>query len=239
MTLGIDYRVNDNLTLGVLLGYTNSEADLRGGDISADTGTLGFYGSWVNQGFYMNGLIAGSYSSYDINRRAFGGNAHGDTDGMAYSGLLSTGYDFQHHDWVFGPFVDIQYTTVEFDGYREDGSVFPLEIDDNRSDSLRTRLGARVSRILAIGSARICPELALSWQHEYLDSSRPIDSSFTSTGRAFRVEGPVIGRDSLVVNATVTFLHNDRWSSFVGYDATLGRDDYEAHTVSGGVRVNF
>src|SRR4029078_392516 len=46
VTLGIDYRVSDTLTLGVLFGYANSEADLHGGDISENAGTLGLYGSW-------------------------------------------------------------------------------------------------------------------------------------------------------------------------------------------------
>ncbi len=240
LTLGVDYRVTDRLTLGVLAGYANSEVDLNRGDISANTGTLGVYGSWVDDGFYVNGLVGGSYSTYDIKRRDFGGHASGDTDGFTFSSLLSTGYDFQKGAWIFGPFVGVQYTSVQFDGFREHGSDFPLVIEDNRSDSLRSRLGARVARCFSIGHARICPEIALSWQHEYLDRSRPTDSHFArGSGSSFRVEGPRMGRDSLVVNAAVTFLHNDRWSTYLAYDAVLARDNYEAHTVSGGVRVSF
>ena len=82
--------------------------------------------------------------------------------------------------------------------------------------------------------------MGLSWQHEYLDRSRPTDAHLArGSGRSFRVEGPRMGRDGLVVNAGVTFLHNDRWSTYLAYDAVLGRDSYEAHTISGGVRVNF
>jgi outer membrane autotransporter protein len=243
VTLGIDYRVTDQLTLGVLMGYANSDVDWhRGGDISANIGTLGLYGSWADQGFYVNGLVTGSYGTYDTKRRGFGGSAHGDTDGFSFSGLLSTGYDFQKGPWTFGPFLDVQYTSVQFDGFHEHGSAFPLVIEDNRSDSLRTRLGARIARCFQIGHGHtaICPELALSWQHEYLDRSRPIDAHFASgSDRSFRVEGPTFGRDSLVVNAAITFVHNDRWSTYVAYDGVLARDDYEAHTVSGGVRVNF
>jgi outer membrane autotransporter protein len=241
VTLGIDYRVNDQLTLGAFLGYANSDADLNRGDISANTGTLGLYGSWVKDGFYVNGLVAGSYSTYDIDRRAIGGTASGDTDGFSFSALLSTGYDFRKGGWTFGPFVDVQYTSVQFDGFREHGSDFPFVIEDNRSDSLRTRLGGRISRCFEVGRhTRICPELGLSWQHEYLDRSRPTDSHLAhGSGRSVRVEGPRFGRDALVVNAGVTFVHNERWSSYVAYDAVLGRDNYEAHTISGGVRVNF
>ena len=240
LTAGIDYRVTDQLTLGLLFGYANSDVDLHGGDISAHIGTLGIYGSWVNDGFYVNGLVAGSYGEYDTRRRGFGGHANGDTDGFSFTSLLSTGYDFHRGPWTFGPFVDVQYTSVQFDGFREHGSDFPLVIEDNRSDSLRSRIGARVSRCFQLGYARVCPELALSWQHEYLDRSRPIDAHFArGSDRSFRVEGPRMGRDSLVVNASVTFLHNDRWSSYLAYDAVLARDDYEAHTISGGVRVNF
>jgi outer membrane autotransporter protein len=240
VTLGIDYRVSDRLTLGVLIGYANSDVDLHRGDISANTGTLGLYGSWVDQGFYVNGLVAGSYSSYDIERRGIGGAASGDTEGLSFSGLLSTGYDFRKRGWTFGPFVDVQYTSVQFDGFREHGSDFPLVIEDNRSDSLRSRLGARISRCFQLGHILVCPEMGLSWQHEYFDRSRPTDAHFArGSRRSFRVEGPRMGRDGLVVNGAVTFLHNDRWSTYLAYDAVLGRDGYEAHTISGGVRVNF
>jgi uncharacterized protein YhjY with autotransporter beta-barrel domain len=240
VTLGIDYRVSERLTLGVLLGYANSDVDLQHGDISANTGTLGLYGAWVDDGFYVNGLVAGSYSTYDIERRGFRGRASGDTDGFAFSTLLGTGYDFQHGPWTFGPFVDVQYTSVAFDGFQEHGSDFPLIIEDNRSDSLRTRLGAHVSRCFQVGRLRVCPDVGLAWQHEYLDRTRPTDDHLVhGSGRSFRVEGPRVGRDSLVVNAGLTFVHNDRWSSYVAYNGILGRDNYEAHIFSGGVRVNF
>ena len=84
------------------------------------------------------------------------------------------------------------------------------------------------------------PEVRVGGQHEYLDRTRPTDSRFASgAGSVFRVEGPEVGRDSLIVNASVTFLCGERFSTYLAYDGELGRNRYESHTVSGGVGIGF
>ena len=53
------------------------------------------------------------------------------------------------------------------------------------------------------------------------------------------MEGPEHGRDSLLVNGTITLLTGERVSVFVGYDGTLARDGYASHTASGGLQWSF
>jgi outer membrane autotransporter protein len=87
---------------------------------------------------------------------------------------------------------------------------------------------------------QIRPELTLAWQREWADRSRQTDATFVSSDAPeFRVEGPRQGRNALVVNASVGVSLSDRCSTYLAYDGILGRERYETHTVSGGLRVAF
>lgn len=89
--LGIDYWLNENVVVGVSVGYSHSESDLiHGGKIEADGGKAALYGMYQNGGFFTEGLIGGGYNNYDITRAAFLGDAKGDTHGTqldAYAGV--------------------------------------------------------------------------------------------------------------------------------------------------------
>jgi outer membrane autotransporter protein len=84
------------------------------------------------------------------------------------------------------------------------------------------------------------PELRAAWQHEYGDVAYPIDSQFASdAGGLFTVHGPTIGRNNALVSTGVAVLWNERLSAYIYYDGQLGRDNYDSHNVSGGLRVSF
>jgi outer membrane autotransporter protein len=84
------------------------------------------------------------------------------------------------------------------------------------------------------------PEFRAAWQHEFGDRDYSLVSRFASgAGSSFTVNGPAIGRDSLLVGAGVAVLLNDRISTYAYYDGELGRTNYVSHNVSAGVRVTF
>lgn len=241
LSVGADYRLSDGVVVGLLAGYARTDAELsRDGSLRTNSGKLGLYGSWFGNGCYLNGLVSGGYNDYDIKRDGLGGRVHGDTEGGEFNVLLSGGHDFTLGKVSIGPVIEGQYTRIAYDGFREHGSVAPLEIQDNDSDSLRSRLGARASALFQVGKVAVRPEVRLAWEHEYLDQSRPTDARFANgVGGVFRVEGPDHGRDSLLINASVTLLSGERLSTFVAYDGVIGRDNYDSHSVSGGVNWSF
>jgi len=240
-TLGVDYRVTPNFALGLLTGYAGTGANLAGsGHIFVDSGKFGLYGTWFNEHCYVNGLVSGGYNSYDIRRGSLGGMAYGSTEGGELNALITAGYNWTQGPVKFGPFAEFQYTYVSYDGYQEHGSLTPLDILGNNSDSLRTRLGGKVSTTMKVGGFRVSPELRVSWQHEFGDTTRPTDSQLASgAGDVFRVEGPYVGRDSIIVNAVIAVALSERWSTYLGYDGQLARRSYQSNTVSGGVLWKF
>ena len=241
LTLGADYRLSETFAIGLLTGYARSTADLTGdAHIRVNSGKLGLYASWFDQGCHLTGLVSGGYNDYEIKRHGLGGKPHGDTDGGEFNALLSAGHDFKAGAVTVGPIVEGQFTHVGYDGFRERGSVAPLDIESNDSDSLRTRVGARAAVHFRIGKIEVRPEARIAWEHEYLDQTRLTDSHFASgVGSTFRVEGPDHGRDSVLVNASITLLSGERASVFIAYDGLLGRDSYTSHSVSGGFQWSF
>jgi len=85
----------------------------------------------------------------------------------------------------------------------------------------------------------IRPEVRLQWQHEYLDSTASVETAFAGGGGVFTVNGPELGRDSLILDAGVTVQFSDRASVYANYTAEIGRKNYSSNGVSGGFRINF
>ena len=98
----------------------------------------------------------------------------------------------------------------------------------------------RASYDWKVGHVIIIPEIRLAWQHEYGDQAYSIVSSFASgAGNSFTVNGPNVGRDSLLVGAGAAVLLSDRISIYAYYDGELGRTNYQSNNVSAGVRISF
>ena len=86
----------------------------------------------------------------------------------------------------------------------------------------------------------IKPEIHAAWQHEYGDSSYGLDASFANgAGNSFLVNGPQIGRDSLLLGAGFSIQCTERVSMYFYYDGELARENFDRHSVSGGIRVAF
>ncbi len=244
-TIGVDYKVTPNFVIGINTGYARTGADLtNNGRVTVDGAKLGLYATYfTGTGFYVDAAVNGGYNSYDTRRGALQGTASGSTKGGEFNALFATGYDWRTEGGLsIGPVASVQYTNVSLDGFREHGSLAPLNIANHSAESLRTALGVKMSydiHPLASGVI-IRPEVRAAWQHEFGDSSYALDSRFTNgAGNTFTVHGPEIGDDSLLVGAGVAVLWNERTSTYVYYDGEIGRTNYSSNNVSGGVRLSF
>jgi outer membrane autotransporter protein len=240
-TVGLDYKVSPNFAVGVAAGYAGTSADLTdNGRVWANGGKLGVYATYFTGGFYADAAVTGGYNSYDTKRSALQGAARGSTDGGELNVLVGTGFDCRFGGLTVGPTATFQYTLVGMDGFTEHGSLAPLEIARRNAESVRSAFGLKASYDWRVGGVVIKPEIRAAWQHEYGDSSYALDSSFASgAGDSFLVNGPELGRDSLLLGAGFAIQLSDRVTTYLYYDGELGRQNYDQHSVSGGVRVAF
>jgi outer membrane autotransporter protein len=123
------------------------------------------------------------------------------------------------------------------DGYRETGSLQPLDIESQSADSLRSRLGLRAAIDGHMGAVSITPYAGAYWQHEFQEDEFAISSRFANgAGNEFTVYGPKTGRDSVLLNAGINFGWRD-YALYLAYQADLGRKNYEEQTVLLGLRL--
>jgi outer membrane autotransporter protein len=241
LTFGVDYRVSPNFAIGLTGGYAHTNANLvNNGSLDVNGGTIGAYATGFGSGFYVNGAAFGVFNGYDSHRTALLGTASGDTDGQDFNALVAAGYDWKHGGLTISPLASFQYTYVGLDGFTEHGSLAPLTFSDQNANSSRTALGAKASYDWHVGHVVVKPELRAAWQHEFGDTDYSIVSRFASgAGSTFTVNGPAIGRDSLLIGAGAAVLLNDRVSVYAYYDGELARTNYSSNNVSAGLRVSF
>jgi outer membrane autotransporter protein len=241
VSLGIDYRITDQLAVGVMGEYAHTWTSLHpNGHIDVDSGRGGVYATWFSHGIYVNGAIYGGHNNYDSGRSSLGGLANGSTEGAEWSTFLGGGYDFHLGPLTVGPIASLQYTDVGIDDFSEKGSLAALAIHSGSAESLRSDVGFRVFYQWQIGKIILEPSLKVAWEHEYKYSALPITAGFAGIpGPSSTFFGPSEGHDSAVVNAGVSVQVTPAISMYVNYDGQLGRGNYDSNAVTGGVRISF
>jgi uncharacterized protein with beta-barrel porin domain len=151
--------------------------------------------------FYLDTAVSGGLSGYDTHRTALLGTASGSTNGADIDVLVAGGYDWHQGNLTIGSTASFQFSYVGFNGFTETGSLAPLKFPDQNSESERTAFGAKASYEWKIGSIIIIPQVSIGWQHEYGSVAYSVVAGFaTGAGTNFTVNGPEIGRDSLLVS---------------------------------------
>jgi YVTN family beta-propeller protein/autotransporter-associated beta strand protein len=240
-TMGIDYRIGSNFAIGLTGGYAYTGANLvNDGSIRANGGKLGLYATAFGSGFYLDTAVIGGLNGYDTRRTALAGTASGSTEGGDLNVLVAGGYDWKKGGLTIGPTASFQYTYVGFGAFTESGSLAPLAFPDQHADSLRTALGMKGSYDWKIGPVHLVPEIRAAWQHEFGNTDYSLIASFANgAGSSFTVNGPEIGRDSLLLSAGFSVQWSDRISTYAYYDGELFRTNYLSNNVSAGFRVTF
>lgn len=241
MSLGADLRVNDHLVVGILGSYANSDVSLvNGGSIEADNYKAAVYATAFANGFHVDALLGAGYNTYDTKRSSLLGYANGSPDAWELDTLLNVGYDFHVDNWTFSPNASVAYTQMNLNHFRETGSMTPLQYPDQDQSSLRSELGLSISYTAMLGAIKVTPQVRISWQHEFLDSTQSMDSRFASgNGPLFTVDGPQMDRDRTLIGAGVNVQITPTVAVYGYYDGQLGSSNYSSNTVSAGVKIDF
>lgn len=247
ITIGGDYRLDRNWTVGGLFSFNHTDAtlDSDGSTSRVDSYSPGIYASYANSGWFANALAAYGRNEYASDRKiAFlGSTASGSTEGDQVGANLDGGYEFRHGRLTFGPTAGVQYVHWQADGFEEGGAgIANLTIGDQCSESLRSRLGGRVSYRASWydGKVTATPHFGASWQHEYLNDSRGITSQFSQIGgSSFTVATSVPQRDSALLDFGLETQWNETFNLFIGYQAQVGREDDFAQSAQGGMKFSF
>lgn len=240
-TIGADLRVSDRLVVGILGAYTESDASLvNGGSIDDEAFKGALYATYYDQAFYVDALLGAGHHSYDFERTGLNGIAVGSADALEIDAMVNTGYDIKNGNWTYGPTASLAYTRIMLDEFSETGSDAPLSYPSQHQDSLRSELGAKIAYNAEFGSMIITPQVRLAWQHEFLDSTQSIESSFVGgSGGTFSVDGPSMDKDRAVLSAGVTVQVTPNFSVYGFYDGSIGSSDYDSNQATVGMKFDF
>ncbi|MEM9530012.1 MAG: autotransporter outer membrane beta-barrel domain-containing protein [Pseudomonadota bacterium] len=264
LTAGVDYRFTNRFVLGAALGYNSESNDLDGnlGDLDVDGYSFSGYGAYAAEsGWYLDGLITLARNELDSRRRinysipSLGGGttvvdqvAIGEPDGDNLAFALSLGKDFISGERRFSPYLRVEHTSVEIDGYTERlsnptgaGGGLGLVVSDQDIDSLEGVLGARLGWTLSRGWGVLLPQFTAEFIHEFDDDSRVVAARFindpTSTAFTFATDDP--DRNFVTLGASLGFVFANGRSAFVSYESLLGYDDVSQHVITAGGRFEF
>jgi uncharacterized protein YhjY with autotransporter beta-barrel domain len=244
VVLGTDYRFTPNFLMGLTAGYGHTDVTLddNGSSATVDSYSPGIYASYADKGWYAN--FNGDYvhNAYTQSRVIgfLGQIANSAPEGNQGTANLDGGYDFHAGALTYGPLAGVQYTHLTVDGYQETGSIADLNVNDDQSDSLRSRLGGRVSYAFADAGMIFTPHLDASWQHEFLDQGRGITSSLNGSGLgSFSVRTTNPSRDSALADVGLDAQFDRTWTVFADYEVQGGQDNYFGQSVQAGVKIGF
>lgn len=244
VVLGTDYRISPNFLIGLTAGYGHTDVTLddNGSSATVDSYSPGLYASYAEKGWYAN--FSGNYThnAYTQSRVIgfLGQTANSAPEGNQGTANIDGGYDFHCGALTYGPSAGVEYTHLSVDGYNEGGSIADLSVNEQDSDSLRSRLGGRISYAFAKYGMTFSPHLDASWQHEFLDQSRGITSQFSGTGLgSFSVRTTNPSRDSALADIGLDADVNRSLTLFTDYEVQAGQSNYFGQSVQGGVRIGF
>jgi outer membrane autotransporter protein len=202
LTVGADYRVNNNTFVGVNLGYGSAEADLfNGGTLDTDGLALTLYGTlFRDQGWYLEGTLGLGESDYEQRRNlvystpGVGGAgtttvnqvARGDTDGDQLFASVGGGKDFVKDDITATVSLHFSYLDIDIDGFKESvdnadpGFGMVVEVGDQSVESVRSILGGQISKAMSTQRGVVVPYVLAEWIHEFGNDARQVQARFVN-----------------------------------------------------------
>jgi hypothetical protein len=254
---GIGYDDGDGFVLGIGGGYLTSRAewnDIGGSTGNVRTGVLGAYGSTRFGPMLIDGTVAGTYSSIDVNRQivipnglpdglglstAISRTANGTTQAPGVAARVDFGTNLQGTRAALKPFVGLSYSWLDRRAFTESGAgSIDLTVNDQISDGLRSRLGAvGCYELMVAGPFSWALQGNLVWTHRLSATSGDITSGLVGQPGAFTIATVEDDLDSLQPGLAVIG-RTALGQVFARYDGDF-RQNFQAHTVTAGAAFKF
>lgn len=261
LTIGVDYRVNNQAVLGVAAGFNGSESEfvtsstVAGGKLDGENVNISTYGLFFRDNFFVDGILTYGTGSYDLSRRVViesnGTNADNNgadrtakssTDSTQIAMSFSGGMEFSKGSVLMAPYVRGSYLQVDVDGYEEDGAgSLDLRVESQEIESITSALGFRVSMAKSLSSSVIVPQARLEWIHEFSDDEREIKSAYVHDPRnnTLLAVTDAPDRDYFSLGVGVSSVFQNGAQAFVDIKTLLGMDDVSETVLTLGGRMEF
>ncbi len=235
VAMGIDKEINSDTRLG--FGYANSQTDIEsaGRDTDVDTNSFFVYSQYKPANWYVNTILAYSWSEYDETKSVMGANAGAkyDVDTIALQSMYGYETKFKGHDLT--PEFGFRYLHTNQDSYTD---KLGTTVAENSEDVLTLVAGAKVAKNYTLENGAVLrPELRAAVTYDLFDADNSANVMLAN-GASYAVDGEKLNRLGFEFGAKVATNVTDKVEVSAGY-LTRVREDYQDHTVTFDARYNF
>ncbi|MCK9197668.1 MAG: autotransporter outer membrane beta-barrel domain-containing protein, partial [Syntrophales bacterium] len=246
LTLGTDYRFSERFVGGVLFGMNAAKSWINdaGSTVKLDGYTLGIYGTYFREAFYIDGQAGYGWNSFDNSRRiVFSGidrTATAKPSGGQATAYGGTGYDFKFGPWTIGPALTFQYLSMGVNGYTEAGAdSLNLQVDRQTTESYQGSAGFKGAWNWTKDKLKIAPRAWAFYRHEFGNVNPATIASLAQGSSAFTIESVASEQNFFNVGTGINVHWTDGVLAYLNYEAQLGQSNYTAQSVTLGLRLQF
>jgi outer membrane lipase/esterase len=149
-TAGMDYQYNENLLIGALVGYGQSQVNYNtSGNFTQSSSTLGIYGAYQQNNIWVNSVLSYGWLTNNVNRitpigvTSFSNASNVNGSNTSFS--LQTGYNFRHQQVSHGPVLGYAYINTGINGFTESGNFNSLQFASQTINSSIISAGYQVN----------------------------------------------------------------------------------------------
>lgn len=239
IAIGADAVLAPGLVAGAAYSYMDGNVKSHNGNkTDVDGNALTLYGSYQNEGFFVDGNLIYGWSDNHSKRYIADTRAKGNYQGQLAGAGLMAGYDFElGHGLILEPRAGARYSNVRLDSYSESGSSAALHVGKQRYERGELGTGLRLAGRLPAGKGQLTPEATLMAWHDLIGDQVSASSSFLTGGGNFETTGARQSRNSY--EATVGLDYRLGAVSLGGGYRYEGSSDFNARGLEARLRYDF
>lgn len=263
ITAAADYRVLDNLIVGVAFGFSHLSTDFDvtlnsspNQYLNNDSCYLSAYSTYyLPKEFYVDGIISFAHNDFNsrrvidipsptgsrqpITNRA----ASADYGGTQFGFSLGGGRDWSFDTLTINTSARLGYSRTDIDSYTENPAAgWELAFDSQIIESLTTRLAVQASYAISTNFGVLLPYVKASWAHEFMNDGDGIGFRYANDPTnlsEFTIIPVGPDRNYFPLGAGVSTTFPNGWAAFLDYESTVGIKDFTSHLVTVGLRKEF
>ncbi|TBU98930.1 autotransporter domain-containing protein [Stutzerimonas kirkiae] len=238
IAIGLDGKLNDNLTLGI--AYSNLRTDVKsdgGNKTEVDSQALTLYSGLERGNLFVDASLTYGINDNSGKRHIAGTLAKGDYDSRLLGLNLTAGYSLHFANLTLEPRVAGRYSRVDIDAFSEKGSSAALRQQSQRYEVIEAGAGVRLAGLFQAGQGSLEPELRLMAYHDFAADQSRSTSSYVLGGTPFVTSGAKPARDSYEAGLGLTY-RLGAVSLGAGYDY-IGKSGFDADVFQARLRYDF
>jgi outer membrane autotransporter protein len=243
--VGFDHKFSNHYVGGASVGLANNDlaADRDSSTGEIDSTLYSVYGSYLLNKGYIDAVLSYGKNSYDTQRHVIIGATTTDVtsthDGDLLSLGLSGGAYYSLGNWWLRPYVSLQYTRLDEDGFTESGDGSSLNVAARTTNALISQLGTTFLRDYKVKGGHITPELNIAWNHDFDIDDHLINASYVGAPDAsFSIEGQKVEENGIMLGAGFSYETSSGYITTVKVSSEF-RKNYNVNTIIGEFRYQF